>query len=153
MHFSDLASVANGYKQMETVAPGSWDLKFELGYEDASASLPAGQKVSLNGMAATVDKISVSPVGTSLVYTVDAVSDEPMPESGYADELPTDRFMSPPFTVTFKDGHTEEDSAGTSDYREQDGKTVVTKGMSFGSVANMDDIASVTVGDQVIPVG
>ena len=152
VHFSDLASVADGYEQMKTVAAGSWDLKFELGYEDASVSLPAGQQVALNGMTATVDKVSVSPVGASLAYTVDAVSDEPMPENGYADELPTDKFMSLPFIVTFKDGHTEEDSAGTSDYREQDGKTVVTTGMSFDSVANMDDIVSVTVGDQVIPV-
>lgn len=153
MHLSDLVSYADGMEHSSPIAKGQWDLKFELGYEDASISVKAGQHVDVNGTAITVNKIFVSPVGASITYTVDAVNTEPIPESGYADTLPTDKFLSLPFVVTFKDGHTEEATAGTSDYQEKGGNTMVTKGMSFGAVTNVDDIASITVGDQVIPVG
>lgn len=152
VHLGDLVSYVNGFEQPQAVTSGTWNLKFELGYEDASVALQSGQKIDVNGMNAVVDKIAVSPVGASVSYTVDAVNSEPMPESGQADTLPTDKFTKLPFLVTFKDGSTVDATDGAAGMREQNGKTIVTKGMAFDRIVDVNDIASVTVGEQAVPV-
>ena len=59
----------------EAVAEGTWDMKFVVDYEDTSVDLPAGQPFELNGMGATLDSASISPIALTLEYTADGAMD------------------------------------------------------------------------------
>ena len=144
----DLAVASEHDDRTEVVATGSWNLKFQLDYQDSSIALQAGQGLELNGMETTVDKLSVSSVGASITYTINAVSSS----SQNSEEPPSDKLVQLPFTVTFKDGRVEDGTDADASTHEHGGTTTVTKSFIFSTIASTDDIASVTVGDQVIPV-
>ena len=148
VHLSDLSRATEQADDTEAIATGSWDLKFQLDYEDSTVTLTAGQRLELNGMSATVDKLSVSPVGASVTYTVDAIS----AESEDPEELPSDKFVHLPFAVTFKGGHVADGTDADASTRERDGRTIVTKSFVFDTITSVDDIVSITVGDQAIPI-
>ena len=52
------------------VAEGTWKMKFAIDYEDTSVALPAGQALDVDGMDATVEAISLSPLSLAVDYTV-----------------------------------------------------------------------------------
>lgn len=148
VHLSDLTLASEQADKTETIAKGSWDLKFQLAYEDASVALDAGQDLELNGMAVTVDKLLVSPIGASITYTVDAASTE----GGRPGEIPSDNFTRLPFIVTFKDGRAEDGTNADAFTSEHNGTTTVTKSFIFDAITNVDDIASVTIGGHTVSV-
>ena len=57
-HFGNLCEAESG----NMVAPGDWNIKFVIDYEDLATSIPAGQTFHLDGMGATVDSLELSPV-------------------------------------------------------------------------------------------
>ena len=79
--FQDLSVYTdNDYRTSETLAEGTWRLKFDFAFEDSSISLPAGQSFTLNGMDATLDGVTLSPLSiqvdyTCLLYTSDAADE------------------------------------------------------------------------------
>ena len=148
VHLSDLLMASEEADNTELIAKGSWDLKFQLDYQDSSVAIQAGQKLEFNGMSVTLDKLSVSPVGASITYTVDAVSTD----SQGPDELPSDKFTRLPFIVTLTNGRTLDGTDADASTRERGASTIVTKSFMFDAIVNVSDIASVTVGDQVVPV-
>lgn len=69
--FQDLSVYTdNDYRTSETLAEGTWRLKFDFAFEDSSISLPAGQSFTLNGMDATLDGVTLSPLSIQVDYTV-----------------------------------------------------------------------------------
>lgn len=141
------------YKKILT---GPWDLKFQLNYEDTSVTIPAPKSVNFNGTKATIQEATVSCVGVSVRYNIDR-SIEHDNNSGKMSqnmEESMDAVGNIPLIVTFKDGHVE-DATSHSGYfanRLDNGTTDVHKTWPFSQVCDTDKIASVQIGDTVIPM-
>lgn len=141
------------YKKILT---GPWDLKFQLNYEDTSVTIPAPKSVNFNGTKATIQEATVSCVGVSVRYNIDR-SIEHDNNSGKMSqnmEESMDAVGDIPLIVTFKDGHVE-DATSHSGYfanKLDNGTTDVHKTWQFSQVCDTDKIASVQIGDTVIPM-
>lgn len=141
------------YKKLLT---GPWDLKFQLNYEDTSVTIPAPKSVNFNGTKATIQEATVSCVGVSVRYNIDR-SIEHDNNSGKMSqnmEESMDAVGNIPLIVTFKDGHVE-DATSYSGYfanKLDNGTTDVHKTWPFSQVCDTDKIASVQIGDTVIPM-
>ncbi len=141
------------YKKILT---GPWDLKFQLNYEDTSVTIPAPKSVNFNGTKATIQEATVSCVGVSVRYNIDR-SIELDNNSGKMSqnmEESMDAVGNIPLIVTFKDGHVE-DATSHSGYfanKLDNGTTDVHKTWPFSQVCDTDKIASVQIGDTVIPM-
>lgn len=141
------------YKKILT---GPWDLKFQLNYEDTSVTIPAPKSVNFNGTKATIQEATVSCVGVSVRYNIDR-SIEHDNNSGKMSqnmEESMDAVGNIPLIVTFKDGHVE-DATSHSGYfanKLDNGTTDVHKTLPFSQVCDTDKIASVQIGDTVIPM-
>lgn len=141
------------YKKILT---GPWDLKFQLNYEDTSVTIPAPKSVNFNGTKATIQEATVSCVGVSVRYNIDR-SIEHDNNSGKMSqnmEESMDAVGNIPLIVTFKDGHVE-DATSHSGYfanKLDNGTTDVHKTWPFSQVCDTDKVASVQIGDTVIPM-
>ena len=141
------------YKKILT---GPWDLKFQLNYEDTSVTIPAPKSVNFNGTKATIQDATVSCDGVSVRYNIDR-SIEHDNNSGKMSqnmEESMDAVGNIPLIVTFKDGHVE-DATSHSGYfanKLDNGTTDVHKTWPFSQVCDTDKIASVQIGDTVIPM-
>lgn len=141
------------YKKILT---GPWDLKFQLNYEDTSVTIPAPKSVNFNGTKATIQEATVSCVGVSVRYNIDR-SIEHDNNSGKMSqnmEESMDAVGNIPLIVTFKDVHVE-DATSHSGYfanKLDNGTTDVHKTWPFSQVCDTDKIASVQIGDTVIPM-
>lgn len=141
------------YKKILT---GPWDLKFQLNYEDTTVTIPAPKSVNFNGTKATIQEATVSCVGVSVRYNIDR-SIEHDNNSGKMSqnmEESMDAVGNIPLIVTFKDGHVE-DATSHSGYfanKLDNGTTDVHKTWPFSQVCDTDKIASVQIGDTVIPM-
>lgn len=141
------------YKKILT---GPWDLKFQLNYEDTSVTIPAPKSVNFNGTKATIQEATVSCVGVSVRHNIDR-SIEHDNNSGKMSqnmEESMDAVGNIPLIVTFKDGHVE-DATSHSGYfanKLDNGTTDVHKTWPFSQVCDTDKIASVQIGDTVIPM-
>lgn len=141
------------YKKILT---GPWDLKFQLNYEDTSVTIPAPKSVNFNGTKATIQEATVSCVDVSVRYNIDR-SIEHDNNSGKMSqnmEESMDAVGNIPLIVTFKDGHVE-DATSHSGYfanKLDNGTTDVHKTWPFSQVCDTDKIASVQIGDTVIPM-
>lgn len=141
------------YKKILT---GPWDLKFQLNYEDTSVTIPAPKSVNFNGTKATIQEATVSCVGVSVRYNIDR-SIEHDNNSGKMSqnmEESMDAVGNIPLIVTFKDGPVE-DATSHSGYfanKLDNGTTDVHKTWPFSQVCDTDKIASVQIGDTVIPM-
>lgn len=133
----------------EALAAGDWHMSFKIDYEDLSVDLPAGQAFTMNGNDAVVNELAISPLGVTITYTVDAL-DGPSEPTGRETQS-EQRAGHGDLTVTFADGTTEELGSGYGSWQEN-GKTVVQKTWFFTQIRNLDEIASITVGDLTIPV-
>ena len=142
--FQDLSVYTdNDYRTSETLAEGTWRLKFDFSFEDSSISLPAGQSFTLNGMDATLDGVTLSPLSIQVDYTVYEKAPEGAAEP-FAD------FGDLPVVVTYTDGSALEiDSANTS-VSSAGGHTHCMKGLVFETIRPLSEVASVTVGGVTI---
>ncbi len=141
------------YKKILT---GPWDLKFQLNYEDTSVTIPAPKSVNFNGTKATIQEATVSCVGVSVRYNIDRSieHDNNSCKMSQNMEESMDAVGNIPLIVTFKDGHVE-DATSHSGYfanKLDNGTTDVHKTWPFSQVCDTDKIASVQIGDTVIPM-
>ncbi|MFQ9917998.1 MAG: DUF4179 domain-containing protein [Flavonifractor plautii] len=155
--FQDLSVYTdNDYRTSETLAEGTWRLKFDFAFEDSSISLPAGQSFTLNGMDATL-MASPSPLSIQVDYTVhqELVWSENR-ESGRENEYDREQsyryFESLPVVITYTDGTTQDLTNAGGGITPGDGETVCQKSRIFDELRPLDEVASVTVGDIVLPV-
>gem|GEM_PF-915318 len=156
--FQDLSVYTdNDYRTSETLAEGTWRLKFDFSFEDSSISLPAGQSFTLNGMDATLDGVTLSPLSIQVDYTVHqelAWSEDR--ESGQINAHDREQsyryFESLPVVITYTDGTTQDLTNAGGGITPGDGETVCQKSRIFDELRPLDEVASVTVGDIVLPV-
>lgn len=138
------------------LAQGSWKLRFKLEYGDSSVELPAGSWFDLNGMQAQVEALSISPVSLDLAYAVAEelrISENENGRMSGENSEALDRFLYPGvITVSFKDGTAMqlEDYSGGTSY--DNGMTHCRKNIIFDRVVDVDQVASIQIGDTVIPV-
>lgn len=141
------------YKKILT---GPWDLKFQLNYEDTSVTIPAPKSVNFNGTKATIQEATVSCVGVSVRYNIDRSIEHDINSGKMSQNMEEsmDAVGNIPLIVTFKDGHVE-DATSHSGYfanKLDNGTTDVHKTWPFSQVCDTDKIASVQIGDTVIPM-
>lgn len=96
----DLSVMNSETGEMQTIAKGSWRLKFKLEADNSAVELPAGQTIEVNGLSASVDKVVISPIGYHVVYTVDgeATFDTLYDENG--EEIPQENGREPAGTCS-----------------------------------------------------
>lgn len=143
--------------KVQTLIEGKWDLKFKMDYEDVSVSLPAGQSFVLNGMDATVDAVTLSPIAIRVDYTVDSeVQWDKNAESGRRSEHDRAQdekyFESVQIAINKKDGTTINLSGLGGSIKAEDGKTICQKGSVLEQIISLEEIASVTVQGVTIPM-
>ena len=141
VRFQDLQVYGEDYATCTTLTEGSWKLSFQLAFEDASRTLPCGQTFTLNGAEVTLNAVTLSPLSIQADYTVSWAGDTAM-----------DWIEPLPMSITYTDGTTLDLShaGGASAYGT--GSVSCQKGMIFDQLHPLEEVASVTVGDVVIPV-
>lgn len=148
MMFGDLRNMD------ETIAEGTWNLKFKLEAGDLSVELPAGQTFELNGMDATIDKLVISPFGYYLRYTVDEEAYfEPATSGQEPEQHQQERAkFDVPRTLRCKDGTEIDLMTGAGSMKQESGNTICIRADVFGTVIPLEDVESVTVQGVKIPV-
>ena len=140
------------------LAEGKWKIRFQFDFPDSSVSLDAGQTFQLNGMKATLDGVTLSPLSIQVDYTVweELVWDHQDQADGQMGEHDREQsyrfFESLPVTVNFTDGTALDLSGNGGGIRPEDGKTVCQKGRVFEEILDLSTVESVTVGDITLPV-
>lgn len=152
--FRGLYDTTDNYANKTLLAEGPWTLDFTMDFEDSSMDLPAGQAIQVSGMDATLDRITLSPLSIMVEYTVHQKVPEAERQNGQADEAndPYAPFRDLPVTLTYTDGSTLEVKSANTSASSSGGKTKCTMGLIFDSIRPLEEVASVTVGDMVIPV-
>lgn len=137
--FTSISTSDSSFGSTTTIATGSWNLKFKLNYQsDAVALSPAGAFV-LAGTSGSVQRVSVSPVGVSIDYTVNGT--EKAPASGRWSPTYLDLGT---ITITMKDGTSFSIPCGAGSSREADGRTVCQTGSFFDRIIDPSQVASVS---------
>lgn len=154
--FSDLC-VFDEDMNRTVVAEGHWSFKFNMDFEDTSVSLPAGQVIDLNGMTATIDQITLSPLALRVDYTVDSeVQWDENAQSGRQsdhDRAQMERYFDDLQIILNKaDGTSLDLSYAGGSIKPEDGKTVCQKGDMFSEIIPLEDVVSLTVGGVEIAV-
>ena len=136
------------------VAPGSWHLEFPLNYEDTSVKLPAGTDFDLNGVEATIDSASISPIALHMEYTAQAEANWTSTDGGQMtdhDSQLSDTLLGVTASVTMKDGSVVELVPDMGGMIEADGKVSHCEiNIIFDRIINLDEVASVTIGGTTI---
>lgn len=153
-HFSDLTYYGNGYDEPLVIAAGSWELSFPLDYEDASISLPTGQTFDLNGVSATIDELSISPIALHLRYTADQKVTWTTEGSGRQSEHDSklsESLLGVSVTLTMTDGSTIAVPYGSGGMISEQGDVAVCEtSIFFDRILDLDEVASITIGDTTI---
>ena len=154
--FSDLC-VFDEDMNRTVVAEGDWSFKFNMDFEDTSVSLPAGQVIDLNGMTATIDQITLSPLALRVDYTVDSeVQWDENAQSGRQsdhDRAQMKQYFDDLQIILNKaDGTSLDLSYAGGSIKPEDGKTVCQKGDMFSEIIPLEDVVSLTVGGVEIAV-
>lgn len=152
--FQGLYEASEDYLDKELLAEGPWKLEFHMAFEDSSVSLPAGQDFTLNGMDATLDAVTLSPLSIMVEYTVHQEVPQAERENGLEDggNDPYAPFRDLPIVITYTDGTTLEIDSGNTHIGSGSGRAKCSIGLVFDTIRPLDEVASVTVGDVVIPV-
>ena len=154
--FSDLY-VFDEDMNRTVIAEGDWSFKFNLDFEDTSINLPAGQTFDLNGMTATIDQITLSPLALRVDYTVDSeVQWDENAQSGKQSDHDSAQmqkyFDDVQISINKADGTSLDMSYAGGSIKPQGGKTVCQKGDIFSEIIPLENIVSLTIGSVEIPV-
>ena len=139
LEFEDL-----GYLDLETLSyvtlvEGSWNLEFDLKFED-TIDLQPNTEVTVDGVTATLETVSISPLSIYAAVTIPGQK---------ANEVMQ---LSP--AVTFKDGSkTSYDSELEKLSGRYDGSiTTMSSSYLFEDSVSLDNIESITLGDLTISI-
>ncbi len=154
--FSDLYAYDEDMNRV-MIAEGDWSFKFNLDFEDTSINLPAGQTFGLNGMTATIDEITLSPLALRVDYTVDSeVQWDENAQSGKQSDHDSAQmqkyFDDVQIVINKADGTSLDMSYAGGSIKPQDGKTICQKGDMFSEIIPLEDVVSLTIGGVEIPV-
>lgn len=137
-------------------AEGTWKLRFDVQYEDASVTLGGGETFTQAGMTFTIDAVTVSPVAFKVDYTVDSEvqwSDSGSGQQSEADSREMQRyFENVEILLTKVDGTVIDLSNAGGSISPQDGVTVCSKSAVFSQIIPVEEIESISVGGVVLPL-
>ena len=137
-------------------AEGTWKLRFDVKYEDASVTLGGGETFTQGGMTFTIDAVTVSPVAFKVDYTVDSEvqwSNSGSGRQSEADSREVERyFENVEVLLTKTDGTVMDLSSAGGSISPEDGTTVCSKSSIFSEIIPMEEIESISVGGVVFPL-
>ena len=137
-------------------AEGTWKLRFDVRYEDASVTLGGGETFAQDGMTFTIDAVTVSPVAFKVDYTVDSEvrwSDSGSGQQSEADSREMQRyFENVEILLTKTDGTVLDLSGAGGSISPDHGTTVCSKSNFFSEILPMEEIASIRVGGVEFPL-
>ena len=133
----------------QVIAEGSWKLSFPLAYEDASVELPGGHVFDLDGTSATIDSLTISPIGVHLTYTADERVewvDAPSGREPEENSRLTDHLLTLDVSLVMTDGTVVpvEDLGGGAIYPDGD-VAHMEKGIFFDRILDLDEVAAITI--------
>ena len=152
VEFRNLKGIRTGTEQdtCDVLVEGNWQLKFDLNFEDASVTLPAGDTFRQYDMNYTIDELTVSPLGIVVNYTVDREiqwSNAGSGKSNPADAEQEKRFLQNiPVLLTKTDGTVVRLSNSGGSIARGEGETICSKNLTFDEIVDLDEITSVSVG-------
>lgn len=153
VHLENLC-VLDGVDGLRTLVEGTWDLKFEMNYDDTTIDLPAGFSVDYNGLSADVESVAISPIGITVDYTAHDVMNWQNQDSGKMsdrNEAEMNRILNLPILITLADGTViDATEGGSSSHANDDGTTSVHKTYVFDTFAEPEEITSVTIADMEV---
>ena len=137
-------------------AEGTWKLRFDVQYEDASVTLGSGETFTQAGMTFTIDAVTVSPVAFKVDYTVDSEvqwSDSGSGRQSEADTREMQRyFENVEILLTKTDGSVMDLSSTGGSISPDNGTTVCSKNGFFSEIIPMEEIERITVGGVAFPL-
>ena len=137
-------------------AEGTWKLRFDVRYEDASVTLGGGETFTQDGMTFTIDAVTVSPVAFKVDYTVDSEvrwSDSGSGQQSEADSREMQRyFENVEILLTKTDGTVLDLSGAGGSISPDHGTTVCSKSNFFSEILPMEEIESIRVGGVEFPL-
>lgn len=148
VHLENLC-VLDDVDGLQALVEGSWDLKFEMNYDDMTIDLPAGFSVDYNGLSANVESVAISPIAITVDFTAQGTMDWQEQDDGKMSDhnsAEMDRITNLPIQVTLADDTVlDATESGASSHTNEDGTTSVHKGYVFDVLADPDDITSVSI--------
>ena len=156
--FQNLCLRGEDVQEKALLAEGKWKIRFQFSFPDSGVSLDAGQTFQLNGMEATLDGVTISPLSIQVDYTVweelvwDHQDQSEGRMSGHDQEQSYRFFESLPLQVNLTDGTVLELSGNGGSIGPESGRTVCQKGGFFDEILDLSTVESVTVGDITLPV-
>ena len=137
-------------------AEGTWKLRFDVRYEDASITLGGGETFTQDGMTFTIDSITLSPVAMKVDYTADEEVVWSGNESGRQSDEDAEqmaRYMeNVEILLPRTDGTVMDLSSSGGSISPEDGTTVCSKSQVFSEIIPMEEMASISVGGVVFPI-
>ena len=137
-------------------AEGTWKLRFDVQYEDASVTLGGGETFTQAGMTFTIDAVTVSPVAFKVDYTVDSEvqwSDSGSGRQSEADTREMQRyFENVEVLLTRTDGSVMDLSSTGGSISPENGTTVCSKTGFFPEIIPMEEIECISVGGVAFPL-
>lgn len=156
--FQDLVQWDVETGESTTVIQGDWKMRFQSRYEDLSVSLETGQTpYTLNGMPVEIEEVSLSPLSIYVAYTVgeqvewgqDRENGRESPEQA----AQTQKFLGDfSLQLHLKDGRTIDCNDAGGSIGPEDGKTHCTKSMLFDELIPLEDVESITLCGQTLPI-
>lgn len=149
----------------ETIAEGTWNLKFDIAYEDSSVALPAAEPFDLYGYDAHIVDASISPISLHLAYQVDRPAawsdegrgiplkdgtsfrgDEASGRENAQDARLSNELLGARATVTLKDGTSFECDANGGGRIDGDTEhPTCTTNIVFDRIIDLDEIESIAI--------
>ena len=138
----------SGFQNKKVLAEGGWELCFPLEFQDSGVDLTAGQNFQLNGMDATLDAVTISPLSMKVDYTV---WEEPDWDAYYQEEI--NRYLDVMgISIHFMDGTAMDLGIGNGSIGQGKGKTYGQRWYLFDEILDLSTVESVSIGDITLPV-
>ena len=154
--FQNLYLCSEDARDRTLLAEGNWKIRFQFNFPDSGVSLEAGQTFQLNGMEATLDAVTISPLSIQVDYTVREqfqLEDQENGKMSASNSAQVKKFLSSlPISVNFTDGASRDFTSLGGSVDPEEGKTVCQKGGVFGEILDLSAVESVTVGGVTLPV-
>jgi len=148
--------------QYVPIAEGKWDMSFQANLEDCALTFGSGETFEQEGLAFTINEVSLSPIGVMVQYSVDSVVQwsDASGRTNDQDRREVERYMeNVEILITRTDGSTLDFSYAGGGMKRTEDETLCSKGGLFvegddpeWSIVPLEEIASVTVGGVVYEV-
>lgn len=158
---ADLTMYDSQTGDVQQVIKGSWNLRFDVQYEDSSVELLTDPvQVVTDAGTATVTEVRLSPVGfrVSGYYEVFNAETQQMADNYEAasgrepDDSPFRRMRDVPVVMTLKNGEIVDLGTYAGGSANMSDRSFTLSGCYESAIYNLDDVESVTVGDVTLPV-